>query len=46
MNLFSAAMHPVSFWTSLMLAGSFHAGDGGDLLGVGFDAALADYEAE
>jgi hypothetical protein len=26
--------------------GSLHAGDGGDLLGVGFDAALADDEAE
>jgi hypothetical protein len=26
--------------------GSFHAGDGGDLVGVGFDAALADDEAE
>jgi hypothetical protein len=26
--------------------GSFHAGDGGDLLGVGFDAAMADDEAE
>jgi hypothetical protein len=23
MNLFSAAMHPVSFWTSLMLVGAF-----------------------
>jgi hypothetical protein len=38
-------MHPVSFWTSLM-HGSFHASDGGDLLRVGFDAALADDEAE
>jgi hypothetical protein len=26
--------------------GSFHAGDGGDLLGIGFDAAVADDEAE
>jgi hypothetical protein len=26
--------------------GSFHVGDGGDLLGVGFDAAVADDEAE
>jgi hypothetical protein len=26
--------------------GSFHLGDGGDLLGVGFDAAMADDEAE
>jgi hypothetical protein len=26
--------------------GSFHAGGGGDLLGVGFDATLADDEAE
>jgi hypothetical protein len=27
-------------------SGSFHFGDGGDLLGVGFDAAMADDEAE
>jgi hypothetical protein len=26
--------------------GSFHVGDGGDLLGVGFDVAMADDEAE
>jgi hypothetical protein len=26
--------------------GSFHIGDGGDLLGVGFVAAMADDEAE
>jgi hypothetical protein len=26
--------------------GSFHIGDGGDLLGVGFDATMADDEAE
>jgi hypothetical protein len=26
--------------------GSFHIGDGGDLLGVDFDAAMADDEAE
>jgi hypothetical protein len=26
--------------------GSFHAGDGGDLLGIGFDAAVDDDEAE
>jgi hypothetical protein len=26
--------------------GSFHLGDGGDLLGVGFDATMADHEAE
>jgi hypothetical protein len=26
--------------------GSFHAGDGGDLLGIGFDAAVADDEVE
>jgi hypothetical protein len=26
--------------------GSFHAGDGGDLLMVGFDAAMADDEAK
>jgi hypothetical protein len=26
--------------------GSFHAGDGGDFLGVGFDAVLADDEVE
>jgi hypothetical protein len=26
--------------------GSFHAGDSGDLLGIGFDAAVADDEAE
>jgi hypothetical protein len=26
--------------------GSSHAGDGGDLLGVGFDAAVADDEAK
>jgi hypothetical protein len=26
--------------------GSFHASDGGDLLGIGFDAAMADDEAE
>jgi hypothetical protein len=25
---------------------SFHAGDGGDLLGIGFDAVVADDEAE
>jgi hypothetical protein len=25
---------------------SFHVGDGGDLLGIGFDAAMADDEAE
>jgi hypothetical protein len=26
--------------------GSFHVGDGGDLLGVGFDVVMTDYEAE
>jgi hypothetical protein len=26
--------------------GSFHAGDGGDLLGIVFDAAVADDEAK
>jgi hypothetical protein len=26
--------------------GSFHVGDDGDLLGIGFDAAMADDEAE
>jgi hypothetical protein len=26
--------------------GSLHAGDGRDLLGIGFDAAMADDEAE
>jgi hypothetical protein len=26
--------------------GSFHVGDGGDLLGIGFDAAIADDKAE
>jgi hypothetical protein len=26
--------------------GSFHVGDGGDLLGIGFNAAVADDEAE
>jgi hypothetical protein len=28
------------------VGGSFHIGDGRDLLGVGFDAAMADDEAE
>jgi hypothetical protein len=46
MNLFMAAMHPVSFCTSLMHVGALCAGDGGDLLGIGFDAAVADDEAE
>jgi hypothetical protein len=46
MNLFRAAMHPVSFCTSLMQMGSFHVADGGDLLGVGFDVAMANDEAE
>jgi hypothetical protein len=26
--------------------GSFHVGDGGDLLGIGFNATMADDEAE
>jgi hypothetical protein len=43
MNLFRAAIHPVSF---LDVGGSFYLGDGRDLLGVGFDATMADNEAE
>jgi hypothetical protein len=39
-------MHLVSFCTSLMQVRAFVFGDGGDLLRVGFDAAMADDEAE
>jgi hypothetical protein len=46
MNLFKAAMHPVSFLDVFDARGSFHAGGGRDLLGIGFDAAMADDEAE
>jgi hypothetical protein len=35
-------MHPVSFDAR----GSFHAGDGRDLLGIGFDATVANDEAK
>jgi hypothetical protein len=39
-------MHPCQLLDVFDARGSFHAGDGGDLLGVGFNAALADDEAE
>jgi hypothetical protein len=44
-------MHPVSLWTSLMQLGALmlvmvEIFSGLDLLGVGFDAAMADDEAE
>jgi hypothetical protein len=48
-------MHPVSIQSRhapgqllhvFDACGSFHAGDVGDLLGIGFDAAVADDEAE
>jgi hypothetical protein len=38
-------MHPVSFCTSFDAGGSIHVDDGGDLLGVGFNAAMVDDEA-
>jgi hypothetical protein len=39
-------MNPVSFWTSLMLVGAFMLVMAEIFLGVCFDAALADDEAE
>jgi hypothetical protein len=45
MNLFKASIHPVSFWTSLMQVGALILVMA-DLLGIGFDAAMADDEAE
>jgi hypothetical protein len=44
MNLFRAAMHLVSFYTSLIHVGAFMLVK--DLLGIGFDAAMVDDEAK
>jgi hypothetical protein len=39
-------MHPVIFLHIFDASGSFYLGDGGDILGVVFDAVMADDEAE
>jgi hypothetical protein len=46
MNLFDAAIHPASFCTSLMQVGAFILVMAEIFSGVGFDAAMADDEAE
>jgi hypothetical protein len=46
MNLFRAANTPGKLLHVFDAGGSFHLGNGEDLLGVGFDAAKADDEAE
>ena len=42
MKRLRAAMQPVSFCISFMAIRHFHVGDGGDLVGVGFDATDTD----
>jgi hypothetical protein len=46
MNLLRAAMHPVSFCTSLIVAGAPHISDGCDLFWVGLDAPVTHDEPE
>jgi hypothetical protein len=46
MNRLSAAMHPVSFCTSLRHAGGPNLHYGGNFLGIGFDPTLGDHESE
>jgi hypothetical protein len=45
-NLFKAAMHPVSFCTSLMQVGAFILVMAEIFLGVGFDVVMDDDEVE